>query len=264
VAFVTAGDRVVYVPNLVEGAALVDLGEGGIVVASDEPDRVWIVVGDPYSGTTAVREVDLAGRVTAGPITLPAGVEPVSGVAGGLVVGSPDGIFLVGRDGRARRVARGTLLGTFGDSVLHEACDANLECAIQVTDLVTGEEQRFERTAESFETASRFGDPLGVSPDGRFIATMTYDDETGDATMHIYDLGAGAVVGRFGRDVAGVGGMVAWSPDGRWLIMANPYGGPSGTESLSSALRIDDGAIFEIDLPSGEYYGMVVVPTAAP
>jgi hypothetical protein len=89
--------HIAYLPDLVADPTIVDLGEGDSVLVSDRADRVWIVAGDPWSGElTTAREVDLTGRVTAGPIALPSGVSVVGGVPDGLVVGSRDGIFSPG------------------------------------------------------------------------------------------------------------------------------------------------------------------------
>jgi hypothetical protein len=263
--FIGATRRVTYLPDLVADGPTVDLGEGDQVLASDEPDRVWILAGDPYSpqGSTA-RETDLTGRVTAGPTPLPPGITPVGGVQGGLLVGTPDGIFIMDRQGDARRVARGTALGMFGSNVIHQACGADLDCAVHITDVVTGEQRRIEAPDELFVTGFGVGLSNGVSPDGRFLISMTYSNDSGAATLHIHDLVAGGAVRSVGPDVMGNGGFVAWSPDSQWLILSAPYGGPTTANATSAAMRMEDGAVFPLDLPTGDYFGMVVLPTAAP
>jgi WD40-like Beta Propeller Repeat len=239
---VNQSQQVLYLPDLVANPTIVDLGEGHSVVASDRADRVWIVVGDPWTGESmAAREVDLSGRVTAGPITLPPGVSIVGPVPGGLVVGSRDGIFLVGRDGQARRIARGTPIGTFGTSVVHHACDANLRCDLHITEVATGEQRRVEGAGEipGFDPRS-----TRVSPDGRFIAWLSFSNDSPEATLNLYDVTTGRTLSPLEPGPGGGPISMAWSPDGQWLFVSGISSGGS-----RRALRVDDGAVFELDLP---------------
>jgi hypothetical protein len=236
-------EQVVYVSELAADPAVVELGEGTSVVASDRSDRVWILDGDPWEGTaTAAREVDLSGRVTAGPTTFPPGVTVVGGVPGGLVVGSRDGIFLVGRDGGARRIARGAPVGVFGASVVHHSCDANFDCDLRVTELASGEQRRVAGAGEipDFDPWS-----TSVSPDGRFIAWLSFSESDGPpaATLNLFDLTTGSASSPFDPDVAGGLGPIsmAWSPDGQWVVVS------AGV--WDRAVRVKDGAVFELDLP---------------
>jgi hypothetical protein len=254
--WVNPSGQAVHVPDLVADPTIIDLGEGDSVVASDRADRVWIVV-EAEAGASAVTEVDLSGRVTAGAITLPPGVSVVGGVPGGLVVGSPDGIFLVGRDGSARRIAGGTPVGTFGSSVVHHACDAVLHCDLHISEVATGEQRRIEGASEipAFDPWATL-----VSPDGRFIAWLSFSDsdESPAATLNLYDLTTGRTASPLGPDAIGLGPpeppSMAWSPDGQWLVVS--------AGATDRALRVEDGEIFELNLPPGGS-GIVVLATRA-
>jgi hypothetical protein len=259
---IIANDGVLYIPDLVPDATSVNLGDGNQVLASDHADRVWIVV-DPRAGglgfvplastaaSSTATEVDLTGGVTAGPITLPAGVTPVDGVPGGLLVDTPDGIFLIDRDGDARRVARGTPIDTFGANLVHHVCDVNMRCGLQVTDVATGEQRRIEGVRD---LAADFFGSAGLSPDGRLLALETYVEGQSPG-MDVIDLTTGTVVR---SDDFLSNGVAAWSPDGRWLIRAGFSGGFGAREGY--AIDMERGEIFELNLPSGDNGILVLAP----
>jgi hypothetical protein len=171
----------------------------------------------------------------------------------GLLVDTPDGIFLVDRDGDARRVGRGTPIDTFGANLVHHVCDPDMRCGLRVTDVATGEQRRIEGgidlPGDLFRSA-------GVSPDGRLLALETYADGQPPG-MDVIDLSTGTVVR---SDDFISDGSAVWSPDGRWLIRAS-YSGGLGAASESHALRIDAGEIFELNLPPGDN-GIVVLGSA--
>jgi hypothetical protein len=250
---VTGPEGVHYVPDLVRDATSVPLGDGNLVLASDHADRVWIVVGDPFSGSpsTTAREVDLSGGVTAGPITLPSGVSAIAGLPGGLLVDTPDGIFLVDRDGDARRVARGTPIDTFGANLVHHVCDPDMRCGLRVTDVATGEQRRVEGGIDV--PGDLFG-AAGVSPNGRLLALETHV-EGQPPGMDVIDLTTGTVVR---SDDFLSDGVAAWSPDGRWLIRAGFSGGFGAREA--HAIDVEGGEIFELNLPSGDNGILVLAP----
>jgi hypothetical protein len=257
---------VLYFPDLVPEATAVSLGEGDHVLASDQADRVWIVVGYPFgdrlgfvplaggASSTTAREVDLTGAVTAGPIALPDGVTAIEGMPGGLLVHGPDGVFLVDRGGGARRVARGTPIDTFGANLVHFVCDPDMRCGFQVTDVTTGERRRIEG-ARDLPAGFYFG-AAAVSPDGTLLAWDTHV-EGQQPGMEVIDLTTGTVVRSDGFLSSG---SVAWSSDGRWLIRASHSGGP-GAASESHALDIEGGEIIELDLPPGDN-GILVLASA--
>jgi hypothetical protein len=127
--------------------------------------------------------------------------------------------------------------------VVHHACDANLRCDIRVSDVVTGEQRR---VAGAVETPGF--DPWGtsVSPDGRFVSWLSWSGSSGppEVSLNLTDLTTGSVVSALGPEIAGQPGPMTWSPDSQWLFV-------SGFSSCLSgcALRVGDGAVFEIDLP---------------
>lgn len=263
IVVVTAYEEVVYLPELVPNAEGVNLGEGNQIVPSDEPDRIWILGSDPSTDVSStLREVDLSGHTTAGPITLPAGVATVGSVTGGLIVDSPDGIFLIDRDGDARRVARGTPIGTFGGSVIHHACDADLRCGVQVTEVSTGEQRQIDLPADALTRDSSYYGSSTISPDGRFVAWWVYSERAGG--LKVVDLATGTVVPTPQTDLVEGGATMDWSPDGQWLLLHAPWVAPTSGAPAAVALRVADGTLLELDLPTGDYNTMVVLAVTEP
>jgi hypothetical protein len=208
--------------------------------------------GDGLTDTT-VREIDLTGQRTGETTELPEGVIPVGGVTGGLVLDSPDGVFLLDRDGNARRVAPGSAVGAFGSSVVHRACEDDLRCSLYITDVETGARRQIAGGSEI--PPAGFAEQ-GVSPDGRLLFSFSYAES--GAAVTLLDLEAGEVAFEAGPELAGAGGGAVWSPDGRWLFWLDdgPDGDGSGGGGIN-ALRADDWQFFELDIPGG--YGLVVL-----
>ena len=175
-------------------------------------------------------------------------MTPVGSVTGGLVLDSPDGVFVLDREGNARRVADGSVVGAFGSSVVHRACDDDLRCSLYVTDVETGDRRQVGRGGEI--PAGRFAEQ-GVSPDGRLLFAFTYAEAGTGVTM--LDLEAGEVAFEAGPEFIGSGGGAVWSPDGRWLFWLDDTEDGSGV----NALRAEDWQFFELDIPGG--YGLVVL-----
>jgi hypothetical protein len=232
-------DMATYFPDLEAGPAgrgSVSLGLAQNLVASDHPDRVWLIEGDPFGRTPlTLTEVDLTGRVLAGPIELPSDARPVAAVDGGLIVNSVDGIFHIGRDGASRRVAPGVAFGAHGTAVVHRACDEQLRCAVHVTDVVTGGTRVVPGTEDTvgntFNTALR--------PDGAVLAAF---GTSGRRDLVVIDLADGTVLHR-SENALRDGSGLTWSPDGRWLFWPEFAG--------AGALSSDDGRLLQVDVPPG-------------
>jgi hypothetical protein len=254
---VTVSDgSVLFMPDVEPGAEAIRVSSGTAVLPSDVDDRVWVLEGEGDGSTdTYIREVDMDGVVTGETTELPEGVIPVGGVTGGLVVDSPDGVFLLDREGNYRRVAAGSAVGAFGSSVVHRACTDQLRCSLYITDVETGERRQVGRGGEI--PAGTFGQQ-GVSPDGRLLFSFTYADAATEITL--LDLEAGEVAFASGPELAGFNGGAVWSPDGRWLFWIQDGDTPGG--SGVGALRAEDWRFFELDIPGG--YGLVVLGPAEP
>jgi hypothetical protein len=244
------GDRVMFLPDVEPGAPAIRIDTGTAVFPSDIDDRVWVLIGEGSGATDInVREIDLSGRRTGETTELPEGVIPIGGVTGGLVLDSPDGVFLLDREGNARRVASGSAVGAFGSSVVHRACDDDLRCSLYITDVETGERRQVAGGSEI--PPAGFAEQ-GVSPDGRLLFSFTYAEAGGAVTL--LDLEAGEVAFEAGPEFVGGGGGAVWSPDGRWLFwLDDSADGGAGV----NALRADDWQFFELDIPGG--YGLVVL-----
>jgi hypothetical protein len=250
------GDQVVFIPSVEPGGEAVRIDMGSAVFPSDLDDRVWVMNGEGAGATdTTVREIDLTGLRTGETTELPEGVTPIGGVTGGLVLDSPDGVFLLDRDGNARRVANGSAVGAFGSSVVHRACDDALRCSLYVTDVSTGERRHV--TGGSEIPPAGFAEQ-GVSPDGRLLFSFSYAESGTAVTM--LDLEAGEVAFESGPSLTGFAGGAVWSPDGRWLFWIDEGDGADG--STVEALRAEDWQFFELDIPGG--YGLVVLGPAQP
>jgi WD40 repeat protein/predicted Ser/Thr protein kinase len=78
--------------------------------------------------------------------------------------------------------------------------------------------KEIEGPAESFRY-------VAVSPDGRQIAATAWDGSVGRHRVHVYDSASGEVV--FATTVGGASYVLAYSPDGRWLTMADAADGRS-------------------------------------
>ncbi len=247
------GEQVVFLPDVEPGGLSIRLDTGYAVLPSDRPHRVWVLAGDPSEGlANTVHEIDLTGAITGETTALPEGVVPVGGVTGGLVLDTPDGVFLLDREGNARRVATGSVVGTFGSSVVHRSCSDDLRCSLYVTDVETGERRQVSGGSEvpAFQFAEQ-----GVSPDGRLLFSFVYA-ETG-RTVTVFDLEGGEVAFEGGPELVGHAAGAVWSPDGRWLFWLESGDPAAGTGTSVGALRTDDWRFFELDLPGG--YGLVVL-----
>ncbi|MGH9247407.1 MAG: hypothetical protein ACRD29_24465 [Acidimicrobiales bacterium] len=223
------------------------LGGPSGLIASDEPDRVWLVDGGPYgpvSDGATVREVDTTGRETVASVTMPPGIYPVGPVTGGLVLNSPDGVFVLDRDGSSRRAAPGTGIGTFGSRVVHRACDNRLVCHVHVTDVRNGRTRAVPDSQEVMATPDFyfFGSSF-VSPDGELLASLSYvGEETFGVQLSVVDLDHGDLVLSVPPEIFGGNPYyptVAWSPDGDWLFVPSSVG--------IRAFRMADRVMVELD-----------------
>jgi hypothetical protein len=219
-AVVVAAGRAVFHSQLPGPAALVELGPAELALPSDLDSAVWLINGAEGGVGASVREVDVVGGgALSASLVLPADVEPVAGVTGGLLVRAPDGGFVVDRDGGIRRVTSGTVLDTSAANALVRACDEALRCTERLVDLRTGTEREVELDASLTVWETH------LSPAGTVSATIGHDGQH-HWRLVIVDLTTGR------RDVheldtAGFpppAASVTWSPDGRWLILGRQGG----------------------------------------
>jgi hypothetical protein len=235
-AVVVAADRAVYHPRMPGTDGTVELGPAEQAFASDISSRVWLATGMNTGDSVAVQEVDVAGRATSTPVTLPVDVWPIGGVEGGLLVRGPDGAYVLGRDGGARRITRGSVIDASVTTALVRGCDDALRCGFQLVDVRTGQEREVVIDDELtwWETH--------LSPAGTASASIGHDDDHGWRLVMV-----DFTTGRRSDHVLSTAGSppptasVTWSPDGRWLIM--------GRQAGLSLFRGADGAEIVVDQP---------------
>jgi hypothetical protein len=234
---VVVRDVATFVPDLEAEAVVtpIALGLAQGVLPSDQPDRVWLLEGEPYGPTPlTLTEVDLAGRAASDPIELPSDARPVGPADGGLIVNSPDGIFHIRRDGSRRRVAPGTAFGSHGTTVVHRACDDQLRCAVHVTDIATGRSRQVPGTEATVGTTLS----AALRPDGAALAAFRTG---GQRDLVVIDLADGTVL-HHSENALRDGSGLAWSPDGQWLFWPEF----AGVGALGR-----DGELVQVDVPPG-------------
>jgi hypothetical protein len=243
-AVVVAGGRAVYHPQMPGTAGVDDLGPADEALPSDTPSAVWLVTGGP-----TVREVDVVTGAMSRDLLLPPDVQPVAGVAGGLLVRGPDGGYVVDRDGGARRITSGAVIDASTTTALVRACDATLRCGYRLLDVRSGAEREVEidSTLTWWETH--------LSPTGTASASIGHDNDHGWRLV-IVDL----TTGRRHDHVLSTAGSppptasVTWSPDGRWLIM--------GRQDGLSFFRPDADDETVVDRPGSLAAVAVIAPSA--
>lgn len=155
-----------------------------------------------------------------------AGLSPI-GVAGGrLVLEGPGGTFLVGRDGSTGLLSSGTPIATGGDLVAVVRCDEALRCGTELLD------PSGTPTRAAFPSDDRHG-TAALSSTGR-LATVTYgpggaEDVTVDGVVVL-------------DDPQPYVGSMAWSPDGRSLLV--------GAEDDLLVVDLDTGEVRSIPVSS--------------
>jgi hypothetical protein len=200
------------------------------------------------TGAATVTRVDVIdGDVLDGPIDVPEGLRPTSGVRGGMAYGSGDGIVVLDREGT--EVARlGSLLGDVHGSLVTYCDPADACTEAHVRDLETGTDVTFSPTDPGF--AINIADAR-FSPDGRTLAVQTgpeivlVDVATGDARVAI-------------ADALGDSGYLGWSDDGAQLFWSSySYG---SEETRVGRYDVLTGRSEHRDLDRGGFLSFVAVP----
>jgi hypothetical protein len=204
------------------------VGDGTMVWAVRRSDRSSETRPDPEAVL-----VDLDGRVV-GRFRIPPEVWPVGATDHGLVVDGASGVYLLDATGDVERISTGDVIGVVGDRVYATSCDEELRCQTEVLD-------GRGRLVESIPPPT---DNIGwatAAHDGR-LAYVVYDDEFGVQLRVEID---GATVFEGIDGVLGGGpGVLAWSPDGRWLAIAS-FDGVHFLDTLGDAgeLVVDPGVV---------------------
>jgi hypothetical protein len=195
------------------------LGRAGPVLPGPGAGQLWVQTG---FGTSSVMSlVTYAGRSAGVSVTLPS-------YQANLAVPDGRGYFLVSdgktvydvRPGLRRRVASGTLDAAGPTAWLVTSCPAG-RCRYEVIDPVSGARRLVPGQADLPATDTQ---PGMISPDGRFAAIVRFGSGH-PALVHLINL-------RTGEDrvlsptvsAPASAGLLAWSPDSRWLFTVTARG----------------------------------------
>lgn len=228
VSFVVGADRAVVHPlDDVPGYVVPDdgrahelapiLDRGGMVVPAPTPGKVWVFDDDENE----MLLVTTAGKRTDTSISMPDGSTwPHSDGAGYLLVDSVGGVYQARPDG-VRRVTTGTILASGPSGWLTDECDARLRCSRVLIEREGGARHVLG------PTPAGEGVPVDdgvISPDGSTAAVVLGDNQ-GGSRLFLVDLDSGEgqeVDITFGQDR--FRGVLAWSPDSRWLFTPSADG----------------------------------------
>jgi hypothetical protein len=200
----------------------------GQVVLSPARDLIWSQEGSSQ-GSTAVARRTAAGFPEAARIELSANVWLAGATADGVLVqSSGGGVYEIGPDGGAHQRAAGAFLAAGAHHLVAFECDAVLRCGYVVHD----------DAGAVVETVPVADDevPTGLarlSPDGRWLALL----RAAGQGVTLVDLETGATSDpdiRLGMFV------VAWSPDGRFLLAVDADDDVVAIEAATGARHVLD------------------------
>ena len=220
-----AGEALVRPIDVVPGYVVPDAGPArpmperlaasGPVLPGPDARHVWV----QSTGSAALELVALDGHRTGARIgRLPAGDSVLDAVAdgrGNLLFPTPRGFYDLRPDG-AHLVTTGSLVALGPGRWLVRECASRRRCALTSID------------AAGHRHVIRAGPPAGapygaVSPTGRFAALYTVG-RTGRLSLSVLDVGTGVVHPVATPPSQSPGDTLAWSPDGRWLLMVDSAG----------------------------------------
>ncbi len=201
------------------------LAGGGSAFPGPSPNELWMQTGDGEQ--TAVALVGLDGRPVRapGPVTIPVPASvggPLSSDGTGYLVVSGIGGVYDARPGGLHRLTTGELLAVGPTRWLVVECDTSYRCSTVAIDRSSGARRIL---------GPAISDPSGVagviSPDGSVAAVLIGNGGPDGFELHLLNLQTGAdqaVPGLLPTDEAFTGDALAWSPDSRWLFVADGTG----------------------------------------
>lgn len=164
-----------------EGPA-VPLGPADQIVASGDPDAVWLLTGPADgAGDSTARLVDLAARERA-VVLLPVRYV-VGGTENGLLFAAGGRVYHATPDG-IRPIATGDVVGSAADQAVVVACDDRAECALERIDVVTGHSLRYESLVDGYQNGYYTSSPgpggaMAIIAYGPSEPTLVWFDATG-------------------------------------------------------------------------------------
>jgi hypothetical protein len=228
VAMVVGPDRVIVRPyDSVPGYEVRDgrparelpaaFGQQGPVLPGPDRNHLWAPTGT--GGQTVMRLVGFDGRPTGVSIPIPDGGQAGSDGAGYLTFYGIGGVYRA-LPGVVRRITAGELVAVGPTRWLTRECDEQYRCNTVVTDRTSG-----ERRVVAAHLVG-YGDVGEIAPDGSSAAVVRMTD-AGAPVLHIIDLATGTDHRSdvsIDPDNTYGGGLVAWSPDSRWLFVVGQNG----------------------------------------
>lgn len=190
--------------------------------------RLW--AGRSYDGrSSSLTLLDVDGTSTG--LTVEAHGSFLPDGAGGLLVVDGGGVREMTAAGRpGRRITTGTVLATGPHHYLVASCPGGRTCTTARFDRRTGTTTRVPA-----ERSQLFGGGGILSPDGRYVAAMTYGPD-GSAVAEVVDLSSGRILAQLAEPNASadIASVAAWSADGQRLAV------------------LDDGRLVVLDPATGE------------
>jgi hypothetical protein len=208
------------------------LSAGGFVLPGPDPDHVWLQTGEASHASMTLIGMD--GRPSGTTIPIPAGFNPYPGPdgAGYLLLARTDGRAVYdARPGgvRLRRVTTGTVLAIGPTRWLIRECVTTHDCTTATVEQTSGT-RHVLHDIYGYEN----GTEGLISPDGA-TAAMT-DPVTG--TVHLVTLASGVDVPlEVAVETRSADGAIVWSPDSRWLFVADSYGNLAAVERSTGQLH---------------------------
>ncbi len=190
-----------------------DLRQGGEALPGPDPGTVWL------NADRTLRLMDVTGRPTGPTIAIPQDLfQPTPDGTGYALLTGTGGVYLAKPAGLTR-VTSGQLLAAGPTRWLVRECDATYQCQTLVVDRTTG-----ARRPVAMVPGRLYGSLGPISPDGTLAAVLEEDPSGGRPAVHLLDLHTGEDrLPNLPLRPTGDGAM-AWSPDSRWLFVANEDG----------------------------------------
>ena len=230
VSFLATPDGVLIRPlDLVPGYEVPDEGPvrelpappaGGLVLPGPDVGHYWTA--DPRRPNAVMDLVSTSGTPAAS-LALPGGLlgPPVSDGSGYLLVNDSLGVLDVRPGGTRLVIADGVVLAAGADSWLVASGAVGQPWPVTLVTSHPAAQRRLDTELDVLQ-----GEPMGViSPTGRVAAV--FDGATAQAGLglELVDLSAGTARTVGGGVLPGsIVGSAAFSPDGRWLFVADEYG----------------------------------------
>lgn len=217
---VDVNNDVVLVSNGERRAIRLARDHRAIPTAAD--DGVWVVSGSSPNMVSTASLLSLDGTPTF-QVPLPALADPVAGTRDSLIVTTPGQMVRIAADGSRQVVAAGPAIASDGERLAWLTCGADLSCAVAMGTIADPDQVRLQLEPAHLPASGALHGAF--SPDGRWLALPLHRfDEQGDersSSISIIDTAAGVEVGRAqASDPDQFATPLAWSPDSRWLAIA--------------------------------------------